>query len=90
MTDESGSGMADAIMTLAGNRDLAVRLGANALRDLYVSWDDMIDSAVKRYTEIIDAVSAEDIRPRKKMPSDIAIDAIADITQKIEQLMQRN
>ena len=90
LTDESGSGMADAIMTLAGNRDLAVRLGANALRDLYVSWDDMIDSAVKRYTEIIDAVSAGDIRPRKKMPSDIAIDAIADITQKIEQLMQRN
>ena len=90
LTEESGDDIAKAIMTLSDDRNLAKKLGENALRDLYASWEDMIDAAVTRYMEIINAVNTGEIKPRKKMPTDIAIDAIADITLKIEQLLQKN
>ncbi len=83
---EDGEELAAVLGRAVYERDLTRELGEAALRDLYVSWDDMIASAVSRYREIIAAYRAGDLPERKKRLSDIAIETLADISSAIGQM----
>ena len=84
LIDEDGAEMAEAMKRILRDREFGRRLGESALKDLYVSWDDMVSSAVSRYRELIAAGAAGELS-RRKAPSEIAIGAIADIAVRLDQ-----
>ncbi len=51
--DDSALAMAEAIKRACENRDRLRRIGENAERRIYLSWEDAVDLAVERYREII-------------------------------------
>ncbi|MBO7376492.1 MAG: glycosyltransferase [Clostridia bacterium] len=83
---EDGEELAAVLERSVYENDLTRRLGEAALRDLYVSWDDMIASAVSRYREIIAAHRSGELPERKRRLSDIAIETLADISSAVGQM----
>ena len=52
---EDGEAMTSVLERVCKDRSLACKLGDGAARDLYVSWDESISRAAKRYGEILAA-----------------------------------
>ena len=65
---------------------LTKRLGENAQRDLFVSWDDMLVSVVERYRELISEARTGAFLARRHRLSDYAIEALTDIASSIAQI----
>ncbi len=60
---EDGTAMTAALERIARDRSLAVRLGKGAARDLYVSWDESIARAARRYEEVLAAKQRGELSP---------------------------
>ena len=52
---ENADDLARILINNGDNRDYFHRIGANAQRDLYMSWREAVDNAVARYQEIIES-----------------------------------
>lgn len=53
LIEENAVSMFDTLKAVAANRPLAKTVGENAMRDIYVSWDDAVETASENYREII-------------------------------------
>lgn len=62
LIEENAQSMAEAIRAICKNPEKAKALGDSAMRTLYISWEDSIDNAYKRYEEIVS-------RPFSKKPA---------------------
>lgn len=51
--EENAESLAKALREICKNPDFAKKLGENALKTLYISWEDSIDNAYKRYCEVL-------------------------------------
>ena len=51
---ENAQSLADCLLTLANNKAKMREIGANAARDLYISWEDSVKAAMERYDVVID------------------------------------
>lgn len=54
LIDENAESMAAVLKTLCENPERMRELGANAQRDLYMSWDESVTNAYERYDAVID------------------------------------
>lgn len=62
---EDADSMAAALLRICTEPGLVVRLGDAAMHDLYVSWEDQIDTAVGRYHELIEMKNRGELEPRR-------------------------
>ena len=62
---EDADSMAAALLRICTEPGLAARLGDAAMHDLYVSWEDQIDTAVGRYHELIEMKNRGELEPRR-------------------------
>ncbi len=69
LTEETAESVAKGIINVLGREGFSGVIGANAMKDLYISWEDSVAGAVKRYGEILDA-KERGLLPKKK-PSPI-------------------
>jgi len=61
----------------AGNLTETGRVGQNAMDEIYISWEDSVRTAYKRYEEILRMKASGDLDARKKGMSDHILDATA-------------
>ena len=54
LIDENADSLARAVTTALKDPALAPRLGQNAMREVYVSWEDAVAAAVRRYDIVIE------------------------------------
>ena len=66
---ENAESMAAKLVSLSGDRDAMRRVGENAQREIYLSWDDAVSRAYDRYHVVIDNYRAGRY-PTHERPSD--------------------
>lgn len=54
LIDENAASLAVCLARIMNNRDMMRRIGANAAENLYYSWDDSVQNAMKRYEIVVD------------------------------------
>ena len=54
LIEENAQSLANCLLTLANNKAKMREIGANAARDLYISWEDSVKAAMERYDVVID------------------------------------
>ncbi len=65
------------LKTVSGNIAGAAEVGQNAMDEIYISWEDSVRIAYKRYEEILRMKESGDLDARKKGMSDHILDATA-------------
>ena len=66
---ENAESMAEKLASLSGDRDAMRRVGENAQREIYLSWDDAVSRAYDRYHVVIENFRAGRY-PTHERPSD--------------------
>lgn len=85
---EDPADLAAALCRVCEEPGRAAALGAAAQRELYVSWDDMIASAIGRYRELIDASAAGELPRRGAKLSSRAMEALGDLQVSYEKFRE--
>jgi hypothetical protein len=70
--------MAACLRCLCENREKMHEVGANAQRDIYISWDQAVKGAVERYGEVIENYKAG-VYPKHETPRDELFSGIGDL-----------
>ena len=82
---EDADSMAAALLRICTEPGLAARLGDAAMHDLYVSWEDQIDTAVGRYHELIEMKNRGELEPRRAK-LDRAIATLSEIQNGVDRV----
>ncbi len=59
LIEENGASMAKAILFACANRDMLRKIGKNASEEIYLSWDEAVSRAVKRYQYVVERYTRE-------------------------------
>ncbi len=76
LIEENAASMAAMLEKLCANIGRAHEVGENALRDIYMSWEDAVRRAYERYAVVIDNYRSGRCRPKEQL-SDEFIHAVA-------------
>ena len=76
LIEENADSMAAMLEKLAGDAGTMHAVGENALRDLYMSWEEAVRRAYERYAVVIDNYRSGRCRPKEQL-SDEFIHAVA-------------
>ena len=73
LIEENADSMAAMLEKLGGDAGTMHTVGENALRDLYMSWEEAVRRAYERYAVVIDNYRSGRCRPKEQLytPSDI-------------------
>ena len=64
--DENGEAMASLLLRIGHEREALRRTGQNAMDQIYISWEDSVKEAEKRYKEILEIKEDGGLAPAKK------------------------
>lgn len=73
---ENAESMAAMLEKLCANNEKMREVGANALRDIYMSWEEAVRRAYERYAVVIDNYKSGRCRPKEQLSDDF-IHAVA-------------
>ena len=59
LIEENGASMAEAVEAACGDRERLREIGRHAADEIYLSWDEAVDRAVKRYEVVIERYTRE-------------------------------
>ena len=60
LIDENGESMAKCLSYACDNRDKLKALGQTAMDEIYISWDDAVEKAVKRYEQVAERFKSDE------------------------------
>ena len=80
LMEENAASLAQQVIYACTHRESLRRLGENALRDVYISWDDAVKKAYARYSEILEE--------RKALKSDRVFPVVSDVMESVIKLME--
>lgn len=72
---ETAEDMFRLLRDISGNISETARVGQNAMDEIYISWEDSVNAAYKRYGEILRMKEAGELDSRRKGMSDHILDA---------------
>ena len=75
---ETAEDMFRLLRELCGNISDTARVGQNAMDEIYISWEDSVNAAYRRYGEILRMKADGELEVRKKVMSDRLLDVTAD------------
>ncbi len=84
--DETPEAMAALLSRIGNDRQSLKEAGMHAMDEIYISWDEAVDDALKRYEEILELKRGGKLAHTKKEPSDHILEAATTLigdTQKI-------
>ncbi len=82
--DDDPLAMAQLLEEIAANTDNAHNVGQHAMDEIYISWDDSVKDAYRRYGEIREMVADGRMVRRKKHGSDYFLESAAGIVKGTE------
>ena len=75
--EESAEAMAELLLNLSGNLDAVHTVGQNAMNEIYLSWEDCVSEAYKRYEEILEEKRNGTLPVKKIQPADYLVSVTA-------------
>ena len=69
LVDENAESLAEGVSRVIKDRSLAAELGRCAQEELYVSWEDAVDRAYRRYSTVIDNYESKRAEKRERARS---------------------
>ena len=82
--EENAQAMAARLREVCRNIDRVHQVGQNAMDEIYISWDDAVDQAFRRYEEILELKRSGLLTGRKRETSDYFIDIAANLVEKTD------
>lgn len=85
LTQNTPQAIAETLLQLLSHPSLLKKVGENASRDLYLSWEDAVDMAYARYQIVLDKYKRGDYK-RRHLPGDAIMKAQADFMFSVAKL----
>lgn len=86
LIDETPDSMAALLFEICRDLPEVKRVGDRAMDEIYLSWEDAVKLAYDRYGAIRELAAAGTFLNKKKEPSDILIDAVADLGEGLRRI----
>ena len=87
MIEENGDSMAALLLEVCKDMNAVHRVGENAMNEIYISWEDSVGNAYKRYEEIREEARDGTLKKKRKQKSDLLIETTAEFTERFKRLM---
>lgn len=84
--EESPEAMAELLLSLSKNLDAVHSVGMKAMNEIYLSWEDCVSEAYKRYEEILEEKRNGTLPAKKLQPTDYLVSVTAHRLNEIEKL----
>ena len=81
LIEENGESMAALLRELGRNPEKMRECGRHAMDEIYISWEDSVKEAYKRYAEISEMVASGEMKRRKPHASDFVLEAVAGMAE---------
>jgi glycosyltransferase involved in cell wall biosynthesis len=75
--EEKAEAMAELLLHLSKNMDAVHAVGANAMNEIYLSWEDCVSEAYKRYEEVLEEKRSGLLPAKKLQPTDLLVSVTA-------------
>ncbi len=86
--DEKPEDLYNLLKSVSSQLSKAAEVGQNAMDEIYISWEDSVKTAYKRYEEILRMKASGELTKRRKGASDVLIDMSAAITDRFTEMSQ--
>lgn len=73
--EENAGAMADLLLRIGSDREILKTAGQHAMDEIYISWDDSVRDARKRYEEILELKMSGQLAPVRKETSHYMLEA---------------
>lgn len=87
LIDETAESMAALLKEACSDMDRIHQVGDNAMKEIYVSWEDSVNHAYERYEVIRDLVADGTIKRRRMHKSDYLIKTAADVAEVLNRII---
>lgn len=87
LIEENPQSMAALLQEVCGNMDRVREVGANAMKEIYVSWEDSVKQAYERYEIIREMVENGTLTRRRKHKSDYLIETAAEVAEALNRVL---
>ena len=67
--------------------DAVHTVGDNAMKEIYISWDESVKNAYRRYEEIREETKDGTLLKKRRQKSDLLIETAGEVTEKFKKLM---
>lgn len=87
LIDETPEAMARLLSEVCHDMDRVHQVGDNAMKEIYISWEDSVNHAYERYEVIRDLVADGTIKRRRMHKSDYLIKTAADVAEVLNRII---
>ncbi|MBR1861770.1 MAG: glycosyltransferase [Lachnospiraceae bacterium] len=87
MIEENGESMAALLSVVCRDMDALHKVGDNAMNEIYISWEDSVKNAYRRYEEIREEAKDGSLGKKRRQKSDLLIETAGEVTEKFKMLM---
>ena len=87
MIEENGESMAALLSEICKDMDAVHTVGDNAMKEIYISWDESVKNAYRRYEEIREETKDGTLLKKRRQKSDLLIETAGEVTEKFKKLM---
>ena len=87
MIEENGESMAALLSVVCRDMDALHKVGDNAMNEIYISWEDSVKNAYRRYEEIREEAKDGSLGKKRRQKSDLLIETVGEVTEKFKMLM---
>ncbi|MCR4617670.1 MAG: glycosyltransferase [Lachnospiraceae bacterium] len=87
MIEENASSMAQLLLRICKDMDSVHQVGENAMNEIYISWEESVQNAYRRYEEIREETKDGSLLKKRRQKSDLLIEAAGEVTEKFKKLM---
>ena len=88
--DETPDAMFGLLKELSAHLSDTAQVGQNAMDEIYLSWEDSVKTAYKRYEEVLRMKKAGELAERKKGASDHLLDMSAELIDRFTAVSQKH
>ena len=87
MIEESADSMAVLLADVCENMDAIHQVGENAMNEIYISWEDSVRNAYRRYEVIREEARDGSLAKKRRQKSDLLIETTAEVAEGFKKIM---
>ena len=87
LIEESAESMAVFLADVCENMEAVRQVGENAMNEIYISWEDSVKNAYRRYEVIREEARDGSLAKKRRQKSDLLIETAAEVTERFKKIM---
>lgn len=89
MIEETADSMCELLKVVSKDIDHLHQVGDNAMKEIYISWEESVHAAVERYHEVIEMKKGGNLAVRKPMMTDRFLDFTVDLLDNTREMLEQ-